>query len=69
MYGPGSIARSATLTPTYQAGGFYIRGDVSWVHAGSYTPGDVFGSSGTNSDQPRAMVEIGFILGNNVTER
>ena len=69
MYGPGSIARSATLTPTYQAGGFYIRGDLSWVHAGSYTPGDVFGSGGVNSDQPRAMAEIGFIFGNNLTER
>ena len=69
MYGPGSIARSATLTPTYQARGFYIRGDLSWVHAGSYTPGDVFGSGGVNSDQPRAMAEIGFIFGNNLTER
>lgn len=69
MYGPGSAAFSGTLTPTYQAGGFYIRGDLSWVHASSYTPSDVFGSNGTNPNQPRAMAEIGFIFGNNLTER
>lgn len=69
MYGPGSSAFSGTLTPTYQSGGFYIRGDLSWVHASSYTPGDVFGRNGTNSEQPRAMAEIGFIFGNNLTER
>ncbi|HUX28371.1 MAG TPA: outer membrane beta-barrel protein [Terracidiphilus sp.] len=69
LYGPGSSAVSGTVTPTYQSGGFYIRGDLSWVHANSYTPGDVFGSKGTNSEQPRAMAEIGFIFGNNLTER
>lgn len=69
MYGPGSAAVSGTLTPTYQSGGFYIRGDLSWVHASSFTPGDVFGSNGTNSNQPRAMAEIGFIFGSNLTER
>lgn len=69
IYGPGSAALSGTITPTYQSGGFYIRGELSWVHASSYVPGDVFGSKGTNSDQPRAMAEIGFIFGNNLTER
>ena len=69
LYGPGSNALSGTITPTYQSGGFYIRGDLSWVHAGSYTPGDAFGPNGTNPNQPRAMAEIGFIFGNNLTER
>ena len=69
LYGPGSNALSGTITPTYQSGGFYIRGDLSWVHTGSYTPGDVFGPNGTNPNQPRAMAEIGFIFGNNLTER
>jgi hypothetical protein len=68
LFGPGSSAVSGTVTPTYQSGGFYIRGDLSWVHASSYTPGDVFGPNGTNSDQPRAMAEIGFVFGSNVTE-
>ena len=69
MYGPGSSALSSTLTPTYQSGGFYIRGDISWTHASSYTPGSAFGGNGTNSDQSRAMAEIGFIFGSNLTER
>ncbi len=69
LYGPGSDAVSGTVTPTYQTGGFYIRGDLSWTHAGSYVPGDVFGPNGTNADQPRLMGEIGFIFGNNLTER
>jgi hypothetical protein len=68
IYGPGSNALSGTLTPTYQSGGFYIRGDLSWVHSSSYTPGDAFGPNGTNPNQPRAMAEIGFIFGSNVTE-
>ena len=69
LYGQGSNALSGTLTPTYQTGGFYIRGDLSWVHAGNYTPGSAFGPSGINPNQPRAMAEIGFIFGNNLTER
>ncbi len=69
LYGPGSSALTGTITPTYQTGGFYIRGDLSWVHTSSYTPGDVFGPNGTNSDQPRAMAEIGFILGNNIEDK
>ncbi|HEX8710774.1 MAG TPA: outer membrane beta-barrel protein [Terracidiphilus sp.] len=69
LFGTGSSAVSGTLTPTYQNGGFYIRGDLSWVHASSYTPGDVFGPNGTNPNQPRVMAEIGFIFGNNLIER
>lgn len=69
MFGPGSSATSFTLTPTFQHGGFFVRGDLSWVHAINYTPGFVFGPNGVNANQPRAMAEIGFIFGNNLTER
>ncbi len=69
LYGPGSSALSGTLTPTYQAGGLYIRGDLSWVHVNSYSPGDAFGVHGSNSDQPRAMAEIGFIFGDNISAK
>jgi hypothetical protein len=69
MFGPGSSATSFTLTPTFQHGGFFVRGDLSWVHATDYTPGFVFGPNGVNANQPRAMAEIGFIFGNNLTER
>jgi len=69
MYGPGSAGTSITLTPTFQYGGFFFRGDLSWVHASSITPGDAFGTTGVNADQPRAVAEIGFIFGNNIVEK
>jgi len=69
MFGPGSAGTSLTATPTFQKGGLYVRGDVSWVHASSYTPGTVFGNTGTSPDQVRGMAEIGFIFGNNITEK
>jgi hypothetical protein len=33
LYGPGSDAWSITLTPTFQKGIFYVRGDGAYVHA------------------------------------
>jgi hypothetical protein len=69
MYGPGSSGTSVTLTPTFQYGGFFFRGDLSWVHASSITPGDAFGAAGANANQPRAVAEIGFIFGNNIVEK
>jgi hypothetical protein len=69
MFGPGSSGTSITVTPTFQYGGFFFRGDLSWVHASSYTPGYVFGSAGTNNNQPRAAAEIGFMFGNNIVEK
>lgn len=68
LYGPGSAAWSATLTPTFQRGGFFVRGDLSFVQARRYTPGSVFGPMGMNQDQSRAVAETGFIFGNNITE-
>jgi hypothetical protein len=69
LYGPGSAGTSFTLTPTYQRGGFFVRGEFSFVHASGYTPGDVFGANGMKASQPRAMAEIGFLFGNNIVER
>jgi Putative beta-barrel porin-2, OmpL-like. bbp2 len=69
IFGPGSAGTSFTATPTFQKGGMYFRGDVSWVHASSYTPGDVFGSNGTSPNQVRGIAEIGFIFGSNITEK
>jgi len=62
LYGPGSAAWSATLTPTYQYRRFFIRGDVSFVRAVNFTPGDAFGPAGMNQNQPRAVVEAGFLF-------
>jgi hypothetical protein len=69
LFGPGSNGTSVTATPTFQYGGFFFRGDVSYVHAGSYAPGTVFGGSGTDSDQVRGIAEVGFIFGKNITEK
>ncbi len=66
LFGPGSAGTSVTLTPTIQKAGFFVRSDLSWVHANSYTAGDVFGKTGSNANQARAMAEIGFIFGSNI---
>jgi hypothetical protein len=63
LFGPGSAGTSVTVTPTFQRGGFFVRGDLSWVHASSYAPGFVFGVTGTNQNQVRAVAEFGFIFG------
>jgi len=69
MFGPGSAGTSLTLTPTFQYGGFFFRGDLSWAHAIDFTPGAVFGRNGLNENQYRAMGEVGFVFGNNITEK
>jgi hypothetical protein len=69
MFGPGSTGTSVTVTPTFQLGGFFVRGDISYVHAGSFTPGDAFGAAGLNDNQVRAVGEIGFMFGNNIVEK
>jgi hypothetical protein len=65
LYGPGSAATSVTLTPTFQRGGFLVRGDLAYVHASNITAGDAFSRTGTNQNQPRAVAEVGFIFGKN----
>jgi len=66
MYGPGSTGTSFTVTPTVQRGGFFARGDIAWVHIGSYVPGAVFGSQGLDNNQFRMAGEIGFVFGDNI---
>jgi hypothetical protein len=68
MYGPGSSATSFTVTPTFQQGGFFVRGDLAYVHVSNMAPGAGFGTLGANAGQPRAMVEFGFMFGNNIVE-
>jgi hypothetical protein len=62
LYGPGSGAFSFTVTPAYAKDGFFIRGDFSIVHATSSTPGFVFGTDGTKLNQPRGVIEAGFLF-------
>jgi hypothetical protein len=69
LYGAGSNGTSITVTPTLQYGGFFFRTDLAYVHAGNYTPGDVFASNGLNDNQFRATAEMGFVFGNNIVEK
>ena len=69
LYGPGSTGTSITVTPTFQQGGFFARGDIAWVHAGSYTPGAVFGPLGLDNNQVRVVGEIGFVFGDNIMKK
>jgi hypothetical protein len=69
MYGPGSKGTSVTVTPTYQHAGFFVRGDLAFVHLSDMAPGSGFGSLGMSDNQTRAMAEVGFIFGNNITEK
>jgi hypothetical protein len=65
-FGAGSSGATFTATPTYQKGGMYLRSDLALVHATDYTPGAVFGKTGTDANQFRAVLEFGFIFGNNI---
>lgn len=69
LFGPGSAGTSFTVTPTYQKGAMFFRTDVSFVHASSYTSGDVFGTNGMQNNQTRVVAEMGFIFGSNSPEK
>jgi hypothetical protein len=69
LFGPGSSGNSFTITPTWQKGGFFARGDIAFVHAGFLTPGDGFGSVGLKDNQFRTMAEMGFIFGDNIMKK
>ena len=61
-YGPGSNAWSLTLTPTYQRGIFFARGEASLVEANNITAGLAFGEDGTNHSQGRLLIEAGVLF-------
>jgi hypothetical protein len=69
MFGPGSAGTSVTLTPTMQRGGFFARGDLSYVHAINYSPGFAFGRTGMNDAQYRLIAEVGFMFGSRRVEK
>ena len=62
LYGPGSGAFALTVTPTYRKDAFFFRGDLAVVHAISMTPGFGFGTTGQSANQPRGVLEAGFMF-------
>ena len=62
MYGPGSKGTSFTVTPTYQKGGLFTRGDLGYVHFSDMAAGAGFGKNGNEQGQFRALLEVRFHL-------
>ena len=60
LYGPGSAAWSATVTPTHQFNRVFVRGELSYVQAVNASAGLAFGSTGNSKNQSRAMIEFGI---------
>jgi hypothetical protein len=63
-YGSGSGGFSFTVTPTWVKDAFFIRGDLSVVHLTNFTTstGLGFGPDGTKLNQPRGVIEAGFMF-------
>jgi hypothetical protein len=62
LYGAGSSAWTVTLTPTYQAGRFFVRAEPSVTQAAHPAPGRAFGSDGNAKTQARLLVETGLLF-------
>lgn len=62
LYGPGSGAFGLTLTPCFHKDAFFLRGDFAIVHATDMTAGAAFGPAGLSANQPRGVVEAGFMF-------
>jgi hypothetical protein len=62
LYGPGSQALSATITPTYQIDRYFVRGEYSLVKVISATPSLAFGRSGAKTRQDRFALETGVLF-------
>ena len=62
MFGVGSSAMSFTVTPTWQNGVFFVRGEASVVEAFSTTAGFAFGKAGNTTTQVRGLIEGGIFF-------
>jgi putative OmpL-like beta-barrel porin-2 len=64
LYGPSTGAFAFTVTPTYVKDAFFLRGDISVVHVTNFnsTTGFAFGVDGTKLNQPRGVIEAGFMF-------
>ena len=62
LYGQGSKAWSLTLTPTFQQGVFFARGEISYVKVDDAVPGLALGPDGFDTSQTRAVAEVGVLF-------
>jgi hypothetical protein len=64
LYGPDTGAFAFTATPTFVKDGFFLRGDFSIVHVTNSNPTTItaFGIDGTKLNQPRGVIEAGFMF-------
>ena len=62
LYGPDSKATSLTLTPTFQKGAFFIRGEVAYIKLNNYAAGAGLGANGDKTSQTRALIETGILF-------
>jgi hypothetical protein len=62
LYGAGSKAWSLTVTPTYQRGSFFMRGELSYTRIEDLESGYGFGDNFDQADQVRGLVETGFLF-------
>jgi hypothetical protein len=62
LYGPQSRAASLTVTPTYQKGLFFLRGEISDSGLSRTAPALAFGPSGAAKTQARGLIETGVIF-------
>ena len=61
-YGVDSNAWSITVTPTWQKGILFVRGELSYVGVGGGAPGLMFGPAGVEDNQFRGLLEAGVIF-------
>ena len=59
LYGPGSKAWSLTVTPTYQKGIYFLRGELSYTKIESGVPGFMLGPNFDQTSQVRGVIETG----------
>ena len=59
-FGPKAAAWSLTVTPTWQKGVFFARGELSYTHLNDTTAG--LGSDGTNTSETRGVIEAGVMF-------
>ena len=62
LYGAGSKAWSLTVTPTFQQGIYFVRGEVAYTQLIDAAPGAALGSAGLDKSQVRGAIETGILF-------